>query len=62
MDHIWRALDAWADKLGLVADDETSRRLDAIDRDIKRGDDNVTEFTRLRNQQDFLGASKAVAA
>lgn len=64
--RIWDALDSWADrlgvKLGLVAGEEESRRLAAIDLDIKATDTNVTEFTRRRNRQDVLGASKAAAA
>ncbi|MGV0109801.1 hypothetical protein [Arthrobacter sp. CP30] len=66
MDHIWNALDAWADKLGvklgLLCNEEECRKLDADDRDAKSRDENVTEFTRLRNQQDLLGAAKAAAA
>lgn len=64
--RIWDALDALADKLGvklgLLPDEDECRRLDAIDFDIKATDTNVSEFTRRRNQQDILGASKAAAA
>ncbi|MDN4611919.1 hypothetical protein [Arthrobacter burdickii] len=62
MDHVWKALEGWAEKLGLVADDATSKRLDVADLNIKASDTNVSEFTRRRNHQDVLGAAKVAAA
>jgi hypothetical protein len=62
MDKVWKALDEWATKLGILEDVDSSQRLDVTDLDIKKRDDNVTEFTRRRNQQDILGAAKLAAA
>lgn len=63
LSNAWAALADWASRLknDIVSDAETGRRLDDVDRDITLRNDNVSEFTRIRNRQTVLAAERLAA-
>lgn len=65
MDNVWNALDEWAVKLGLLANEEDGQRYAAIDLDAKvlaQHTRVVSEFTARRNRIDIMSASRAAVA
>ncbi|KQN99662.1 hypothetical protein ASF21_12705 [Arthrobacter sp. Leaf234] len=63
LNNVWAALADWASRLkdDLVSDADTGRRLDDVDRDITLRNNNVTEFTKVRNRQTVLAAERLAA-